>query len=185
MNNTTEATTESINWKELQVVMAGAPRRYSESLAAWIQTNDSLLLSIMVKDGKIADWPQYHIFAPGEKPEDNTPQVLVDWTGFEEAIDAVFTAHGEDIASHHYPLPDTGKRILMTISQSYQVHGIYKELSVTKNGIKAVLAYHGYAGYVTCIDSPLNTPLFNTRGTTITQEERTAMENAIAKFIEG
>jgi len=40
----------------------------------------------IIVDGRITEWPDFFISATGEEPDHSTPQVAVDWTGFEKSL---------------------------------------------------------------------------------------------------
>ena len=80
-------TNQTINWREL-IVSTGDAVEGTE-LGIVTDTDDSSLLSAQVENGRIVSWPQLYISAPGEDPDWNTPNVPIDWTGFDQAVQTV------------------------------------------------------------------------------------------------
>ena len=85
MNNATETTTATINWKNL--IVSDGDAETGTELGRLVEVDDSSLLHVTLDDkGAIKSWPQLFVSAPGEDPNENTPNVPVDWTGFAEAV---------------------------------------------------------------------------------------------------
>ena len=72
-------------WRELEVTNCDNER--VGNLSGFIGTGFRVDF-IVVRDGKIAEWPDFFIAAPGEEPDWDTPRGAVDWTGFVEALEA-------------------------------------------------------------------------------------------------
>ncbi|MEJ2023418.1 MAG: hypothetical protein P8Y00_00070 [Deltaproteobacteria bacterium] len=43
--------------------------------------------TVTVEDGAIASWGGFFLSAPDEDPDYDTPRCVVDWAGFQEALD--------------------------------------------------------------------------------------------------
>jgi hypothetical protein len=50
---------------------------------------DDKPLTATVRDGRITEWLNMFLSAPGETPDWDTPHANVDWTGFTEALSAL------------------------------------------------------------------------------------------------
>jgi hypothetical protein len=49
---------------------------------------DGQLLTV-ASDGSVESWDGYFVAAPGENPDWDTPRLMVDWSGFAEAVSEI------------------------------------------------------------------------------------------------
>lgn len=56
------------------------------TLADVLATSPDLMSSLVISGGRIAEWPQVLVAAPGEDPDWDTPRVDVEWSGFVDAV---------------------------------------------------------------------------------------------------
>ena len=81
-------------WQDLAVTSVyGEP---CGTLAECLLNSDRSICQIATgANGEIIEWEDHFISAPGEAPDWDTPCVIVDWTGFEDALDtAIKTVYG-------------------------------------------------------------------------------------------
>jgi hypothetical protein len=75
----------AIKWTELKITDANGDTQ-AVSLGNLVETAPENLDSATIANGRIAEWPQFFISAPGENPDWDTPREEVDWGGFPEAL---------------------------------------------------------------------------------------------------
>lgn len=75
-----------INWKDL--IVTDAEGGTVGTLGEEVEAAGNSLRNIWFEDGKLVEWPQFFVSAPGEEPGPDSPREAVDWTGFSEALAA-------------------------------------------------------------------------------------------------
>jgi len=75
-----------MKWTELVVTDADGVN-YG-TLAEVVESADVSLDGLTIEDGSIVEWHGFFLSAPDEEPDWDTPSGIVDWIGFEAALNA-------------------------------------------------------------------------------------------------
>lgn len=75
----------TISWQALRVWNEGEEMG---SLGEMVELDPANLDGAVIENGRIAEWQDYFIAAPGEDFDHDTPRGAVDWSGFEDALQA-------------------------------------------------------------------------------------------------
>ena len=82
------------NWKDLRCIYIGQDASYGEPklyLEDIVKASPVALKNhATIEDGRIVTFLDYYILSPEETPDWDTPRVLVDWTGFENALEVSY-----------------------------------------------------------------------------------------------
>lgn len=73
-----------IHWSEL--VVTDSEGNCNTTLGFIVRSQAGNLGGATIEDGRITEWPDFYLSAPGEEPEWDTPRCDVDWTGFTGAL---------------------------------------------------------------------------------------------------
>jgi len=73
-----------IHWSELEVY--DDESNYIGTLGDLVENAPENLDNVVIENGKISEWSDYFIAAPGENPDWDTPKGPVDWTSFENRL---------------------------------------------------------------------------------------------------
>jgi hypothetical protein len=76
--------TTPINWREL--IVTDTEAFVVGTLGEVVDLMPANLDNIVIENGRISEWQDYFISAPGEDCDHDTPAGPVDWTGFEHAL---------------------------------------------------------------------------------------------------
>lgn len=73
-----------MDWREL--IITGDDGQEWGLLGAMVRDAPANLNNATIENGRITEWPQFMLAAPGEEPNWDTPRGTVDWDGFTTAL---------------------------------------------------------------------------------------------------